>query len=95
MRTAQLYKHVHNHTYLLTYVHIKTSICWGGEGAAGCGAGKQEEKDPTLAEPPVGHCTGPTNDAESWMTTAAISPTNCSTERLKEVAKSTLPKFGG
>lgn len=28
------------------------------------GAGPQEEKDPTLAEPPQGHCSGPTNDAD-------------------------------
>ena len=30
-------------------------------------AGQQEEKDAALAEPPVGHCSGPTNEAESWL----------------------------
>lgn len=30
-------------------------------------AGQQEEKEAALAEPPVGHCSGPTNEAESWL----------------------------
>mmetsp|Transcript_31649 Transcript_31649/g.75494 ORF Transcript_31649/g.75494 Transcript_31649/m.75494 type:complete len:394 (-) Transcript_31649:133-1314(-) len=28
------------------------------------GGGKSEEKEPEMAEPPLGHCSGPTNDAD-------------------------------
>ena len=29
--------------------------------------GKSEEKEPEMAEPPLGHCSGPTNDAAFWL----------------------------